>query len=110
MGVSVRFADDAWYVFVRHDGDRLAQKCVSEDHAKKTQEAVITAIAAGQFDIAAMKKKRRAPREAGEEKPKTPTLSEFFDKTMERLWRSSLAPATFSRYEGSFRCHILPLL
>jgi hypothetical protein len=45
-----------------------------------------------------------------EEKAVSQTLSEFFDKTMSPFWEASLASATFSRYELSYRLHIKPVL
>src|SRR5262249_55287577 len=43
-------------------------------------------------------------------KPNVPTLGKFFDETMSPLWEASLAKATYSRYELSFRLHIKPVL
>ena len=78
-----------------------------KEHALETQKAVVTAMAAGQFDLAAIRK----PREQHEEsKPKSPTLKEFFDDTMTPLWQASLARKTYVRYEGSFRLYIEPEL
>src|SRR5262245_15160052 len=59
MGASVRQKDGNWYVFVRHGRDRAAQKCLDEQHAIDTAKAVLTAIAAGQFDITNMRKNRQ---------------------------------------------------
>src|SRR5262245_5116843 len=105
MGVTVRQQkrDGNWYIHIVHGGRRAAHKCVSEEHALVTQQAVLTAIAAGQFDLAALKRKPELPKE---EKAPSETIAEFFDKTMSPLWEASLAPATFSRYELSFRLHI----
>src|SRR5262245_37726330 len=66
MGVSVRLKDGNWYIFIRHAGERAAQKCVDQQHAEDTQKAVLTAIAAGQFDIAALRKK---PDQSKERRP-----------------------------------------
>jgi integrase len=106
MGVSVRqqARDGEWYIHIRHNGERHAQKCTSEDHAKKTQEAVLTAIAAGQFDIAALRKK------PVEDKTAALTLSEYYKKTLQPLWEGSLSRNTYLSYDGSFRVHILPAL
>src|SRR5262245_58287817 len=106
MGVSVRMKDGNWYVFIRHSGQRAAQKCLDEDHARKTQEAVITAIASRQFDLAGFRKKD----ESQNQQETSATLTEFFEKTMDPLWRASLAAGTFAVYEGSFRTHIKPVL
>jgi hypothetical protein len=67
MGVTVRKKGDDWYVYIRQHGECAARKCRNEEHAIKTQEAVATAIAAGQFNIATLQKKRPEPTE---EKPK----------------------------------------
>jgi len=61
----------------------------------------------GEFNISAWKKPTQEPKE---EKPPAQTLAEFFDKTMSPYWEGSLPPATFSRYELSFRVHARPVL
>jgi integrase len=107
MGCSIRKKDDNWYVFIRHAGERAALKCVDEEHAKDTQKAVLTAIAAQQFDIGAFQRKRE---ERNEEKPRTPTLDEFFEKTMVPLWEATRAQGTYERYEQAYEQHIRPEL
>src|SRR2546425_7618309 len=109
MGVSVRQKDNHWYVFIRYRGARGAQKCVDQQHAQDTQKAVLTAIAADQFDLAELKA-ARAPAAPKEEEPSSPTLREFFEQAMTPLWEGSLARASFARYETSFRNHLLPAL
>src|SRR3990172_9581654 len=108
MGVSVRQKDDSWYIFIRHAGDRAAQKYGSEEEAQDVAKAVRHAIALGHFDIAALKKQRQPAEE--EKKPDVPTLKKFFEDTVSPLWEASLAKATFTRYEGSFRLHSLPAI
>jgi integrase len=108
MGVSVRQQkrDGEWYVHIRQNGTRAAQKCVNEEHAIETQKAVLTAIAAGQFDIAILKKSR----EAAEEKTPAQTLSDYYKQSVQPLWEGSLSRNTYKSYSGSFQVHILPAL
>src|SRR5262245_39541939 len=106
MGASKRQKDGYWYVFIRHKGERSAHKCADEQHAEDMRKAVLTAIAAGQFDVTKLQHRREEPKE----KPPTPTLAAFFDNTMSPLWKASLAAGTFSRYEVSFRLHVRPVL
>src|SRR5262245_50470812 len=109
MGVSVRQQkrDGEWYVHIRHNGQRAAQKCVNKEHAEDVQKAVLQAIAAGQFDITKAQHKRNEAHK--EEKKPSPTLGEFFDETITKFWKARSA-GTFSRYEGDFRLHIRPVL
>jgi integrase len=107
MGVSVRKKGSSWYIFIRHKGERIAHKCSNEQHAIDTQKAVATAIAAGQFDIAALKTARTATKK---EEPTVPTLKEYYKDTALPLWEASLSRATYQSYEGSFRIHILPVI
>jgi integrase len=104
VGVSVRKKGSDWYIFVRHAGQRCAQRCVDEEHAIETQRAVSKAIAAGLFDIAAMQKKRES-----EAKP-LPTLAEYYDRFTRVYLETSVREGTRSRYKTSFDHHILPEL
>jgi integrase len=106
MGVSVRQKDGNWYIFVRHHGERVAQRFEKEEEANLVAQAVRHAIALGQFDIAGLKKNREEP------KPKAsiPTLREYYEKTVHPLWEGSLSRNTYLSYDGSFRVHILPEL
>jgi integrase len=106
MGISVRQKDGNWYVFIRYRGERAAHKCVDQQHAEDTQRAVSTAITAGQFDIAAF----RRPEPAAEKESSSPTLKQFVDDTMYPLWEASLSAGSVTRYETSFRLHILSAL
>jgi integrase len=109
MGVSVRQKGSDWYIFVRHHGERAAQKCVDQQHAEDVQKAVKTAISSGQFDISKVQRKREEAAAAA--KPESaPTLAAFFDKTMSPFWKATQTPATFTRYESAFRLHIRPAL
>src|SRR5262245_41127604 len=115
MGVSVRQQerDGNWYIYIRHAGQRASQKCRSEQHALDTQKAVITAIAAGQFDIEAPKKTpepKKEPQEPKEQKPSTPTVQEYYDKIFLRVWIEckALARSTAANYRKNFKTHILP--
>src|SRR2546426_12469925 len=99
MGVSVRIKDGNRYVFIRHHGERAAQKCVDENHAKDTQKAVLTAIAAGQFDIAALQKKR----DTAEEGNPAPTLDEYYKRFEKVYLNTSCREGTRDRYATSFK-------
>lgn len=105
MGVSVRQKDGNWYIFVRHHGERVAQKFEKEEEATLVAQAVRHAIALGQFDIAALKK-----REEAKPKASIPALREYYEKTIQPLWEGSLSRNTYKSYDGSFRVHILPEL
>jgi integrase len=109
MGVSIRQQkrDGEWYVHIRHGGQRYAQKCLNEDHAKDAQKAILIAMASGQFKLADMKAQREGART---ERPQAATLKEFFEQTMSPMWKGSLSPKTYDRYETSFRIHILPAI
>lgn len=107
MGVSIRQQkrDGEWYVHIRQNGLRKAIKQVSEEHAIETQKAVLTAIAAGQFDISTLNKNRET-----EPKAAAQTLSDYYKETIQPLWEGSLSRNTYLSYDGSFRVHILPAL
>jgi integrase len=96
-----------WFVFIRQNGQRVALKQNSEEHARRTQEAVRTAIAAGQFNLEVLKK-RSEP--TPPEKPTKQTLKMFYEDTVRTNWEASLARNTFLSYDSSFRIHILPEL
>jgi integrase len=109
MSANVKFVSNrnAWFVFIRHRGERAAKKCLDEQHAHDTQKAVMTAITAGQFDISALKASRAPEKKESEV---VPTLKSFFEETMNPLWEASLVRSTSQRYELCFRIHILPEL
>src|SRR5437773_1397448 len=112
MGVSVREKNKGsgeWWIFIRHSGERAAQKYGNKETAEAVKTEILKEIRTGRFDIAAMKA-ARAPATSKEEKPTSPTLRKFFDETMVPLWEGSLARASFARYETSFRNHLLPAL
>jgi integrase len=110
MGVSVREktkgTGDYW-IFIRHGGERVSQHVGDQETAEDAAKEIRREIRTGRFDIAALKRARAS---AAAEKPKAPTLAEFFDRTMSPLWEASLSRATFTRYEHSFRLHIRPTL
>lgn len=112
MGVSIRDKnkDDVWWVFVRHAGQRVSEMVGTEADAIAARKEIEQDIRRGKYDIAAVKAARAPVEKTEEEKPKVPTLSEFFDKTMSPFWEASLSPGTFSRYELSFRLHIRPVI
>lgn len=108
MGVSVRQQkrDGKWYLFVRHAGERESRKYKTEEEANAIAAAVRHKIALGEYVV-------NRPEHSAPEEPaaaRLPTLKEFFDKTMSPLWESTLAPATYTRYETSFRVHIIPAI
>src|SRR5262249_17377999 len=107
VGVSVRRKDGSWYIFIRRNGERAALKQVDEDHARETQKAVLTAIAAGQFDIAAVQKKR----ELQEEESEIPTVETYYEKTFLPVYlESAVAESTAASYRNNFKQHINPTL
>src|SRR5262249_12446053 len=106
MGVSVRQKDGNWYVFVRHDRKRRANKCVDEQHAIDTQKFMLQTIAAGQFDIS--KVQRRPVKK--EEEPQRDTLKQYYDATLQPHWESALSAGTYANYNWAFTTHILPAL
>jgi len=110
MGASVRPKDGKWYVFIRSKGGRAAQKYDTQEAAEKVAVAVRDAIKAGVFDISAMQQKRANKAKEQPAVATSPTLTEFFDKTMTPLWEATLAPNTYARYETSFRIHIKPAI
>jgi len=106
MGASVRYAYGGWYVFIRHRGERAAQKCVDEQHALDTQKAVLTAMTAGQFDIAALKKKPETPKEET-----IATVKEYYEHTFLPVYvESAVASSTRANYASNFKTHITPAL
>jgi integrase len=108
MGVSVRQKDGKPYVFVRHQGQRVAFKYETEGEANDVAKAFRQEIALGRLDILAIKKQREAK---PNENPSTPTLKEYFEKhfTKEYL-ESGLRQSTQDSYRGAFDRHILPIL
>jgi len=103
MGVSIRKKDGNFYIFIRHAGKRVAHKCVDEAHAIDMQKAVSIAISAGNYDIAALKKK-------SDEKPELPTVETYYDKTFSPVYvESAVADSTAANYEKNFRLHINPV-
>jgi integrase len=111
MGISVREkikGSNGFWVFVRAYGQRVSVYAGDKETAEDLAKDIDKEIRTGKFNIAAMKAARASA--VKEEKPNVPTLGEFFDKTMSPLWEASLAAATFSRYELSFRLHIKPVL
>src|SRR5439155_217007 len=88
MGVSVREKNKGsgeWWVFIRHAGERAAQKIGGKETAEDVKAEILKEIRTGRFDIAALKA-ARAPATSKEEKPTSPTLRKFFDGTMVPLW------------------------
>jgi integrase len=108
MGASVRQQNGSWYIFIRHRGERAAHKCVDQQHAEDTRKAVLTAIAAGQFDLTSLRKKREANRPAAE-KPAVATLGEYYKRFEKVYLAASCRKGTRDRYATSFK-HILPEL
>jgi integrase len=112
VGVSVRKKGNDFYIFVRHAGQRAAQKCVDQQHAEDVQKAVIQAISAGQFDIAKLRHRQEGPKEEkpNQEQTSTLTLKEYYEETLQPLWEGSLSRNTYLSYDSSFRIHIPPAL
>src|ERR1043165_7987041 len=86
MGVSIRQQkrDSQWYVHIRYAGQRVAEKCLDEEDAKLTREEILRAIRRGEFDIAALKKKRQSA--PTEEKPAVVpplTLKDYYEATIQ---------------------------
>src|SRR5262249_25636764 len=111
MGVAVREKQNGsgiYWLFIRHAGERVSQLVGDKETAEDAKTEILKEIRLGRFDIAAMKAARAKEKE--DEKPSGPTLTKFFDETMSPLWEASLAKATYSRYELSFRLHIKPVL
>lgn len=105
MGVSVRKKDGHYYIFIRHNGQRVAQKCVDESHAIDTQKAIKTAMAAGQFNLSLVRPK---PQDGGS--TAVQTIKEFYEGSVRPLWDGSLSRNTYRSYDGSFRVHIIPAI
>src|SRR5215468_1537632 len=104
MGVSVRQKDGNWYVFIRHRGERAVQKCVDQQHAEDTQKAVLTAIAAGQFDVSAIQKRGA---DSKQQNPPVPRLKEYYEKTFVPVYlESAVAESTAASYRNNFKTHI----
>src|SRR5688572_3354020 len=83
MGVSIREkikGSGEFWIFIRHAGQRVSQLVGEKEVAEDAATEIRTDIRKGRFDIAHMKAARA--KAVQEEKPQTPTLSEFFDKTM----------------------------
>ena len=112
MGVSVREKSkdsNEWWIFIRHAGERAAQKIGDKDTAEQVKAEILKEIRTGRFDIAALKASRAMEIEKQEEE-KPLTLRDYFEKTIQPLWEGSLSRNTFLSYGGSFRVHILPTL
>src|SRR6266571_5203037 len=110
MGVSVREKiknSNEWWVFIRHAGERAAQKVGDLETAGEVKSEILKEIRTGRFDIAAMKA-ARAP-EANEEKPAVQTLSEYYSRFEKVYLATSCREGTRDRYATSFN-HILPEL
>src|SRR5262249_31024422 len=110
MGVAVREKQKdsgVYWLFIRHAGERGSQMVGDKETAEDAKKEILREIRLGRFDIAAMKAARM--KEKDEKTPIVPTLAKFFDETMSPLWEASLAKATYSRYELSFRLHIKPV-
>jgi integrase len=106
MGVKIRFAYGGWYIFVNHQGERAAVKCVDEQHAIHTQKAVQSAIAAGQLDITRLQRKRKEPKE---EKPSVPTLERYYEDIFRPVYLdSAVAQSTAAAYKNNFKMHMIP--
>jgi integrase len=105
MGVKVRLKDGHWYIFLNHKGQRAAHKCVDEQHALDTQKAVLTAIAAGQFDIAALRRQRETV------KPPEPklTVEDYYNTVFKPVFLdSAVAASTAAKYANHFKNYIRP--
>jgi integrase len=106
VGVSVRKKGNDWYLFVRHRGERAAQKMQDEQHARDTAKAVAQTIATGQYDIS---KVQRQPAKK-EDQPRRDTLKQYYDGTLQPQWESALSGGTYANYSWAFDTHILPSL
>lgn len=109
MGVSVRQKDGNWYIFIRHAGQRAAERCNSQEEASMAKELVLERIKNGKFNISEYQRKRvekPAPVVTSEGK----TLRQFYEGTVRPLWDSSLSRNTYKSYDGSFKVHILPAI
>ena len=114
MGVKVRqMGEDArmrpvWYVFVNHQGERAAKRCVDEQHALDTQKAMLSAIASGQFAIDRIQRKRSEPKEL---KASVPTLERYYEDVFQPVYLgSAVAQSTAAAYKNNFKMHITPAL
>jgi integrase len=104
MGVSIREKDGHYYLFIRHNGERAAKRGDDQQQAEDLKKAVLTAIMAGQFDIAKIK---RQPVKK-EEQPRRDTLKQYYDGTLQPQWESALSRGTYANYSWAFATHILP--
>jgi integrase len=112
MGVSVREkikGSGEFWIFIRHEGDRAAQKVGDREAAQEIKGEILREIRTGRFDIAAMKNARAAERK--EEKSSAPTLKDYFEKHLTKEYlESGVRQSTREAYEGAFNRHILPVL
>ena len=110
MGVSVRekvAGSGKWYLFIRHNGDRAAQKIGSKEEAEAVAKVARHAITLGQFDIAALKQQRQPAKE----EPVGISLKDYFEKHFEKEYLASgVRLSTQEAYRGAFDRHILPTL
>lgn len=107
MGVSVRKKGNDFYIFIRHAGERAAQKYGSQEEAESVAKAVRQAITLGHFEIAALRKHR----EPKEEKPAIPTVQSYYTDTFLPVYlESAVAESTAASYANNFKTHINPAL
>ena len=75
----------------------MFRRCASKKAAEKAAELIDARLKLGQG--------------IPEKEPKkVPTLRDYYEGTLEPMWKASLSDATFKSYEGSFRVHVRPAL
>ena len=109
MGVSVREktkGSNEWWIFIRHAGERAAQKVGDLETAEEVKQEILKEIRTGRFDIAAMKS-ARAGEVAKEEKPNLPTLKEYYERFKKECLRLTVGESTQDIYDNAFYNHLL---
>ena len=109
MGVSVREktkGSNEWWIFIRHAGERSAQKVGDLETAEEVKKEIQKEIRTGRFDIAAMKA-ARATEVVKEQKPNLPTLKEYYERFSRGSLRLTVGESTQDIYDNAFYNHLL---